>query len=90
MRNYKRGDLISSVYFTWVELEISNRDRRFDGCDEELGILMGWLIQIRMVMVGMDRGGKYNILFEVEEVGLQSSKYYTLYQLFSSRRRNNI
>ena len=82
--------MISSAYFTWVKLEISNRGRRFDGCDEELGIWMGWPIQIRMLMVGMDRGGKYNILFEVEEVGLQISKYYTLYPLFSSRSRNKI
>ena len=74
----------------WVELETGNRDRRFDGCDEEWGILMRWPIQIRMVMVGMDRGGKYNIVFEMEEVGLQIREYYTLYQLFSSRSRDRI
>ena len=43
-----------------------------------------------MVMVGMDRGGKYNIVFEMEEVGLQIREYYTLYQLFSSRSRDKI
>ena len=79
--------MISSAYFTWVELEICKRDRRFDGCDEELGIQMGWPIQIRMVIVGMDMGGKDNILFEVEELGLQIRECYTLYQLFSSRSR---
>ena len=49
---------------TCVELEISSRDRRFDECDEELGIWMGWPIKIRMVMEGMDKGGKYNIVLK--------------------------
>ena len=43
---------------TYVELEISSRDRSFDECDEELGIWMGWPIKPRMVMEGMDKGGK--------------------------------
>ena len=72
---------------TWVELEINNRDRRFDGCEEEWGIWMKWPIEIRMVMVRMDRGGKYN---EMEEIGLQIREYYTLYKLFSSRCRSRI
>ena len=75
---------------TWVELEINNRDRRFDGCGEEWGMWMEWPIEIRMVVVGIDRGGKHNIVFEMEEVGLQIREYYTLYELFSSTCRNRI